>query len=441
MPRTKLTARGIDALLTKPRANRTDHFDIGTPALCLRIGPRSATWYYLPRINGKLTRLALGEYPTISLHDARAAVAKAEADIASGKHPKAEQARERTAKRIAIQIDQERIVKSVGEAWAKHHFPTVGEASRRDYRRALDEFIADFGDRDIGSLRRSEIVRHLDAVRSRPPRRTGKVKARPPTAGTQANRAAVVIRQLFTFARDRFDLDSNPAADIKNPTKQKKKTRTLDRHEIRILWRACERAGYPYGHALRFAMCTGQRIGEVGMIARSDIDSTGEYWKQSKNKSDQRIDIFLDSHAAAILKSCPDFGAKAPFFSNNGKRGIRSDGWYTALRRHIEPVLDLAARELKLPPIIEPWTAHDLRRTVRTALTGWCHVSPDTAERVLNHAITGLRGVYDHADYRPHVTQALQRWDQELTAILKGEHAKVENISTARANRRKIKAS
>jgi hypothetical protein len=77
--------------------------------------------------------------------------------------------------------------------------------------------------------------------------------------------------------------------------------------------------------------------------------------------------------------------------------------------------------ELKLPVISAPWTCHDLRRTVRTGLTGWCHITPDTAERVLNHAIGGLRSVYDWSDYRPHVRVALVEWDRELERILAGQ--------------------
>jgi integrase len=446
MARIKFTVKGLDSLVAKAHPARVDYFDVSTPGLCLRVGPRSAAWTYLQRIDGKLTRMTLGTYPAMSLREAHEAVVACETTIAEGKHPKAEQARERAAKRDARTVDHERIGRTVAEAWAAHHFPTIGPATRADYRRALDGFIADFGDDDIGSIRRGQLVRHLDAVKAR--KRKGKSK----TAGTAANRAAVVIRNVFAFARDRYDLDANPAADIKNPTKQTKRSRTLDRHELRIVWHACELAGYPYGHALRLAICTAQRIGEVGAMQRDHVDSSGDYWQQADNKSRRRIDLYLADHARAILDSCPNFGADAPYFSASGgeaeegddvkdkdkkkprRRGLRSDTWANALKRHILPRLAASAKELRLPAITKPWTPHDLRRTVRTALTGWCGVSPDTAERVLNHAMGGLREVYDHADYRPHVATALQRWDQELGAILKGKASTV--IPLSRSKRR-----
>ena len=412
MPKIKITQKSVEALVGKLHQRRADYFDSATPGLCLTIGPRSASWFYFVRIDGKLTRVTLGKWGQLGIADARRKAAAVEEQRAAGLHPKAEQARDRAEKREARTLDRERVVRTIAGLWEATHLKALASTTQADYRRCLAEFVAAFGDEDIGRVRRGQIIRFLDSVRSR--------------SATAANRTAVVVRLLFAYARDRFDLEANPAADIKNPAKQAKRKRTLDRQEIRVLWRACELAGYPYGQALRFALCTSQRIGEVGGILRSDLDSTGSYWQQQANKSSRRIDLYLANHAQAILGACPDFGRHAPFFSasvddNGDARPLRSDAWNNAIRRHIAPQLAVAAAELGLDPISQPWTAHDLRRTVRTALTGWCGVSPDSAERVLNHALSGLREVYDHADYRPHVAEALVRWDEELERVLTGE--------------------
>lgn len=428
MPRIKVTAKGIEAIRGKAHATRVDYFDTATPGLCLRVGPREAAWYYLRRIDGKLTRLRLGSDDALAAEGkptrrasftvAREKVGEVEAAIAAGKHPKAEQARERAKAAESRTIDSERIVRTAAKLWWKSHSPTLAPTTATDYERALDEFTNAHGDDDIGEVTRGTLIRHLDKVKGR--------------SASAANRAAVVLRLLFDFAADRFDLPANPAAGVKNPARQKIRKRTLDRDELRILWKACELAGYPYGHALRFAVCTGQRIGEVGGILRSDIDATGDYWLQTRNKSDRRIDIFIAPHARAVLDACPDFGKGEPFFTSGSLRDdeddgpnlspIHSDRWNKAIPRHVLPRIAEAAEALGLDPIKKPWTPHDLRRTVRTGLTGWClGVSPDTAERVLNHSIGGLRAVYDHADYRPHVTEALRAWDKELGLILAGK--------------------
>lgn len=393
----------IEALVKRPHPKQTEYRDKLTTGLRFRIGPRGAVWYYMRRIDGKVTRLRLGGWPRMGIKAARDAVATIESDIAEGKHPKTEQARKRAEKADSRRADQKRIIKTLAADFSAHHFPTLAESTKRDYSSLLNEFVQTFGDRGAATVKRGEIIRHLD-----------KVKAR---SGAQANRSATVIRQLFEHALDRYDLPTNPARDIKTPAKPKARKRTLDRREISALWQACELVGYPYGPALQIALCTGQRIGEIGSMRWDDIKDN--YWTNAVNKTDQRIDIYLADHARAILDHCPAIGDYV--FTNTGKHGIRSDTWggvTGALSRYFKPLLE----------DMEHFTPHDLRRTVRTGLTGWAGVLPDTAERVLNHSISGLRAHYDFADYRPHVAQALEAWDNELGRIIEGEQSSVMPI-------------
>lgn len=413
MPAIKVTQKKVESLVKKPHAKQIDYRDILTAGLVLRIGPRGAVWNYLRRVDQRLHRVKLGDWPTMKIKAARDAVADLEQAIADGKNPKAEQARRQAEKHIKRKQDKELLVKNVISGWTALHYPTLAKRTRRDYRAPVSEFSESFAGREITTIKRGELIRHLD-----------KIKAR---SSAQANRAAVIIRQLFSYAVDRHDLQHNPAANLKSPAKATRRKRTLDRAEIGIIWRACELAGYPYGHALRLALCTGQRIGEIGGMRWSDIED--EYWCNAENKTDQRIDIYLGSHASRIIKDCPRISKYV--LSATGHGPIRSDTWSGAMARYIRPRVELAARELKHDTEIKHWTAHDLRRTVRSGLTGWAGVSPDTAERVLNHSIGGIRKVYDHADYKPHVAEALKAWDVELKRILQGRGAKFVQLREA----------
>ena len=415
MPKKLLTQKGIEALIkSPPPSGRIEYSDTIARGLVLRVGATGAAWYFKRRIDGRLVRVKIGEWPTKSLKDARDRVGEIQEEIDDGKHPKASEARQRAEKSASRQIDKARLVENVVSAWKAHHLPDVMPQTRMIYERATGRLLDDFRGRDVTAISRADLLRLLDKTKER--------------SKSGANHTAATVRLLFAYAYDRLGLENNPASGLKNPARLKPRDRILDRWEIRIVWRACLLAGYPWGHALRFQLCTGQRIGEVGNIHRSDV-SDG-YWRLSKNKRSKRIDVFIASHAAAILTDCPSFGDQAPYFSASTSktsdgavvhRGLRTDAFSHAMSRHIWPKLAIAAEQLGLPPITQHWTSHDLRRTVRSGLTGWAGVLPDIAERTINHAVGGIRAVYDHADYRPHVAKALKAWDAELIRILEGK--------------------
>ena len=405
--RIKFTATSVEARVRTPHTKRVDYSDTLTSGLQLRVGPRTAAWYYLRRVDGKLHRLKLGGYSELKLPEARAKAGELESAIQQGRHPQAHLARERQELTVARELDQARLIENVSAKWREVHFPEIGEKSRVMYEAQLQKVGAVFAGRDISTITRGEIARFLDTEKASTP------------SGVSANHAASTVRQLFRYAEERLDLASNPAATIRNPARPAPRKRVLSEVEIKVLWATCIEAGYPYGHALRFALVTGQRIGECGAVRRSDLDSKGEYWNNSRNKANRRIDIFLGPLAREILGDCPQFTGGRHFFSaSGGLHGIRSDTWSRALDLHIRPRIEETAQTIGEPPITEHWSPHDLRRTVRTGLTGWCGVAPDSAERVLNHAIGGIRAHYDYADYRPHVKDALERWNSFLNNLI-----------------------
>ena len=64
------------------------------------------------------------------------------------------------------------------------------------------------------------------------------------------------------------------------------------------------------------------------------------------------------------------------------------------------------------------WTAHDVRRTVRTRLSS-LGVSAVSAERVIGHELPDLIAVYDVHAYEAETRAALKKWTRELRRILK----------------------
>jgi integrase len=63
------------------------------------------------------------------------------------------------------------------------------------------------------------------------------------------------------------------------------------------------------------------------------------------------------------------------------------------------------------------WTLHDLRRTARS-LMAEAGVAENVAERVLGHALPGVRGVYNRYDYADEKADALQRLAAKIETIV-----------------------
>ena len=81
---------------------------------------------------------------------------------------------------------------------------------------------------------------------------------------------------------------------------------------------------------------------------------------------------------------------------------------------------ELAARDGKTIP---NWSIHDLRRTVDTGMHSLLDdnfrplISADVIERVLNHKLAGMRGVYDRWAYMAEKREALRIWADHLRTL------------------------
>lgn len=82
---------------------------------------------------------------------------------------------------------------------------------------------------------------------------------------------------------------------------------------------------------------------------------------------------------------------------------------------------------LKEMPDVEPFSIHDLRRTMRTQMAA-LGIDPVIAERCLNHKIKGVEGIYNRHQYFDERKAALTLWCDLLVALEHGEDYNVTSI-------------
>jgi integrase len=412
-----------------------------------RAGAKSWRLHYTRRSDGKRRAIGLGSYPNMSLKKARAKARTLQgqiededtrADPAAGK-----QERKRAATFAEIAAD-----------WVtRHGRPNKSPRALRDDQSMLDRHILP----QIGAIRAAEvakrdIIRLLDEVTTKPDARKGRAKARVMTH--RPNRVFELVRSIFRWAVGRDLLQVDPTWGLSAPIKKERpRERELSTTEICQLWTALDRApvrrrstkGLPRGRradsggdipmtrtialALKLALVTAQRIGEVAGIAQSefDLNETAPVWTvpgdRSKNGQPNRVP--LSPLAIRLIKEAKELAADSPWLFPSPKdpgptcSSTRGDGW---MRAPIDPHAPTKALSRARTAIgLEDFRVHDLRRTAATRMAEM-GISPHTISLVLNHVsarkgtITGK--VYITYSYDREKREALNAWGDRLTGLV-----------------------
>jgi integrase len=268
------------------------------------------------------------------------------------------------------------------------------------------------------------------------------------TAGkpTLANGVQSLVSSIFTFAMDASLTESNPCHRLRQRGSVKAGTRVLSDDEIRLFWSGIvagsknRRAGL----ALRLALLTGTRAGEVAGLCRSEVENIGDEAKaawtipaiRSKNKREHLVPLSPPARAT-VIELMELAGAEQPYLvpthSRRRQGPMRANGIWWALDHFRDqlPGDDDATRTWRL----DAPSPHDLRRTVETRLAE-LRIPKEIRDRVLNHAAGDVGSKhYNRHDYADEKREALDRWSHVLAAILEPRGAVIP-IAIAKAGKR-----
>src|SRR4029079_7878919 len=100
---------------------------------------------------------------------------------------------------------------------------------------------------------------------------------------------------MLTWAVARGLIDHNAAAAMQEDDAGKPRERFLDEKEIAALWPALSTLKAPVAMALKLALVTGQRIGEVCGMTEAELDLPKALWtipaKRSKNGEEHKVPL------------------------------------------------------------------------------------------------------------------------------------------------------
>jgi integrase len=409
----KLTDKKLQNLPPAPPGKRYTIWDTEVGNFGVRVTDRvdpttrrpRRTFVVMRRLHGRLIRHKVGTYPAITLAAAREAARDANLAFERGIDPRAKQ------KASALQRRRESTVNAVAADFAALHLSKLrsGAETKASIER---EFVSRWGDRPIGEVSDEDIVRLLNELT-----RSG----RPAAASKMLGHA----RKLFGWAAAQkiYGLKRSPVADLSASEllgKKVERDRVLSAAELRELWALTSGPAfvYPAGALVRFLLATGQRLREVSDARWDEIEVKDALWTipASRYKTGSAHEVPLSSLAIEILASIPRFEGPYVFTTTAGERPISG---FSKMKDRLDAALG---------EDFESWVFHDLRRTMRTRLSG-LPIPHNVAELVIGHRQKGLHRTYDRHAYRAEKARAMELWCKELLSTASDEPLRSSPLS------------
>ncbi len=403
----KLKAATVEVIAaTNKRQEIPDDLCTGLYLVVQPTGKKS--WQVRYRHGGVHRRMTLAAFPTLSLADARARARDVMAAASEGRDPAEEV---KAAKAPKPKDDRDKIETLISQFDKRH---LKGLKSRNVVKRELDRFVVTiWGDRDIHSITKRDVIDLLDGIAD-----SGRV--------VTANRVRAYLNKFLNWCVERDILHMSPATGVKPVAKETSRDRVLTDDEIRWFWQACDQLAYPWGPLGKVLLLTGQRLGEVVGMKRSEIMAKTWHLAASRTKNGRAHDVPLTEPVRAVLAHTVPTDL---LFTTTGQTPI--SGFHKGRQHIADKMAEIAAKERGEPAEIPHWTFHDLRRTAATGMAR-LGIAVRVTEAVLNHVSgtgSGIVGVYQRHDYADEKRVALEAWACMVTSLVKGEPGNVVRLA------------
>ena len=384
----------IQCRKAKPQANPYKLPD--SKGLHLEVKPNGVkAWRFRFKLSGKESVFAIGDYPAISLVDARKKRDEARDLVKQGINP----AHNRQLEKIKIEQATATTFEAVALEWlALKDWEATTKARRLDMLKRI--VFPSIGLLPIKQVTPAHI---LDILK-----RTGKTR---PSVAVEARRA---MQGVFDLAICTLRADADPVHPVRKalPTNKTQHKRALADVEIGQLLRDLD--GYQ-GHfqtvaAFRLMWLTLCRPSESIEAQWAEFDLDAAIWRIPAERMKKRIEhvMPLPAQAVDVLRSMHGVtGRHVHVFPNRDDR--------------TKPMTDAAMRQaLKNMGWSGKYSPHATRTTGSTKLNEMGYRS-DWIEKQLAHVeMNAVRRTYNHADYMADRAVMMQQWADYLDTLKTG---------------------
>jgi len=354
----------------------------------------SKLWQMKYRFDGRERLASFGQYPVVSLSEARKKALEARQLISRGVDPNEKKLALKAAK-YTFDIAAKEWLSKNSQRWTAKHTEKV--------RTRLAKHVSPWlGSRPVAEISTLEILSVLRRVEA-----TGHNEM---THCCQQYTACV-----FRYAVQCGLLASNPAADLRGaltPVTVKHYSAITEPKAVGELLRAVDgyQGNFVVSCALRLAPLLFVRPGELRSMEWSEIDFETATWRIPAAKMKMRREhiVPLSRQALAILEEIRPL-------TGNGRFVFPSER--TRERCMSENTIGSALRRLGYSR--EEMTGHGFRTTASTLLNE-LGFKPDVIELQLAHKEQGVRAVYHRSEYLGERREMMQSWADYLEGLKQG---------------------
>lgn len=375
----KFNKRQLDSLPPTPSTSRsketeyTDELCCGLKLIVNRQGRKRFLFRYT--LHGTKKSVQLGEYPAIDINTARQIANDHKREIALGNDPKAIR-------------DEKRNVLTFQEFAELHYLPyaMMNKLTAKSDAGSLKlHFYPKWGKKPLTDIGQQDIQKLLD----------GLLEGRKPAT---VNRLRSLILRMFRLAMEWGFVDKHPGQYIRKLKENNVRQFFLNRQEVANFIRACnEEPNRIQANALKFALLTGMRIGEITSSKWDCLTVDDGNWSLflPHTKSGLSRTVLLNDLAKEVMKDQRRFQKlKNPYIFAGDAEG-----------RPIAHPKKAFARIRKASGIKDSFRIHDLRHSFASILNNsgnatlydvqhlLGHQSPQTSTRYAHLASSRLREI------------------------------------------------
>lgn len=387
-----------DTKLRKALGKRRDKVEIISDSHGLNVRltlSGGVTFFYRYRWDDKPVQLTIGDYPSISLLQARERRQQFRLWITEGYDPRRQVVLERTKKIDALTVEQ------AFEYWEEHYAKPEGLIKITKNRQNFQNHIKPvLGDMIVNHTTKTHWLHLFDAMGRRVV--TGQMLS--------------LMKRAFRFCHNRGVIEVNPLSELRTSdvaVNAAMKDRVLTDDEIRIIWQALKELPSRQQIVMKFLLMTGCRSTEIRTAKWEWFNYKEKTWTVpgSEYKTGKTVRRALPDCAISMLKEHQKTSITNHVLTRSRYKGPEDD------KPPAQPNIAFFSAQIIMKTGMKEWSLHDLRRTVATRLSE-LGAPPHVIEKLLGHQMSGVMARYNLHDYINDQHEWLKVWTEHLGSVL-----------------------